>query len=240
MDFSRITENNGSLRSQNITFAGLTTAYDQTYTYDDLNRIKSVEAKVGAAERRQILAVGVSPRTTRRDSRAAERRQISTIRKLDAYLISVCWRKKNKVSAQPPIPKFQIRVPRWPVPPLCGSGFFFASSVGSRPRLKFAAALRLVGAAKIIDPDRFWICEFGFWICSVLAYESSTTKSQETNDEASGPLPIRLLPARRSKEPNVSRQVRQESAIRIPTRFRRQFRCRSVRVSSARSEHCRR
>ncbi|MBK8813491.1 MAG: hypothetical protein IPN69_22570 [Acidobacteria bacterium] len=50
LDFSRITENNGSLRSQNITFAGLTTAYDQTYTYDDLNRIKSAEAKVGAAE----------------------------------------------------------------------------------------------------------------------------------------------------------------------------------------------
>ena len=55
LDFCRITENNGSLRSQKITVAGLTTAYDQTYTYEDLNRTKSAEAKVGAAERRQKL-----------------------------------------------------------------------------------------------------------------------------------------------------------------------------------------
>ncbi|MBK8809567.1 MAG: hypothetical protein IPN69_02415 [Acidobacteria bacterium] len=41
------TQNNGSLRSQKITFAGLTTAYDQTYTYDDLNRLKSAEEKIG-------------------------------------------------------------------------------------------------------------------------------------------------------------------------------------------------
>ncbi len=62
--------------------------YEQIYTYDDLSRLKSAEEKIGAAERRPILAVGVSPRSTRRDSQAAERRQISTIRKfLDLDLL---------------------------------------------------------------------------------------------------------------------------------------------------------
>ncbi len=40
-------QNNGSLRSQKITFAGLSEAYEQTYTYDDLNRLKSAEEKIG-------------------------------------------------------------------------------------------------------------------------------------------------------------------------------------------------
>jgi YD repeat-containing protein len=43
------TQNNGSLRSQKITFAGLSQAYEQTYTYDDLNRLKSAEEKIGTS-----------------------------------------------------------------------------------------------------------------------------------------------------------------------------------------------
>ncbi len=43
------TENNGSLRSQKITFAGLSQDYEQTYTYDDLNRLKSAEEKIGTS-----------------------------------------------------------------------------------------------------------------------------------------------------------------------------------------------
>ena len=36
-----------SILDLQITFSGLTTAYDQTYTYDDLNRLKSAEEKIG-------------------------------------------------------------------------------------------------------------------------------------------------------------------------------------------------
>jgi len=45
--YGSITENNGSLRSQKITFAGISQAYEQTYTYDDLNRLESAEEKIG-------------------------------------------------------------------------------------------------------------------------------------------------------------------------------------------------
>ena len=43
------TQNNGSLRSQKIGFAGLANSFEQTYTYDDLNRLKVAEEKVAGA-----------------------------------------------------------------------------------------------------------------------------------------------------------------------------------------------
>jgi RHS repeat-associated protein len=39
-------QNNGSLRSQKISFDGLANSFDQTYTYDDLNRLQVAEEKV--------------------------------------------------------------------------------------------------------------------------------------------------------------------------------------------------
>lgn len=45
------TQNNGSLRSQKITFAGLAQAYEQTYSYDDLNRLLSAEEKVAGVSK---------------------------------------------------------------------------------------------------------------------------------------------------------------------------------------------
>ncbi len=43
------TQNNGSLRSQKISFNGLTQPFEQTYAYDDLNRLLSAEEKVNNA-----------------------------------------------------------------------------------------------------------------------------------------------------------------------------------------------
>lgn len=40
------TLNNGSLRSQKISFSGLANPFEQTYTYDDLNRLQVAEEKV--------------------------------------------------------------------------------------------------------------------------------------------------------------------------------------------------
>jgi RHS repeat-associated protein len=40
------TQNNGSLRSQKISFSGLANPFEQTYGYDDLNRLLSAEEKV--------------------------------------------------------------------------------------------------------------------------------------------------------------------------------------------------
>jgi len=45
-DYGTNTENNGSLRSQKISFSGLTQPFEQTYIYDDLNRLQSAEEKV--------------------------------------------------------------------------------------------------------------------------------------------------------------------------------------------------
>lgn len=39
-------QNNGSLRSQKISFSGLANPFEQTYLYDDLNRLQSAEEKV--------------------------------------------------------------------------------------------------------------------------------------------------------------------------------------------------
>ena len=44
------TQNNGSLREQTISFAGLADPFQQTYTYDDLNRIQSATETVGSTE----------------------------------------------------------------------------------------------------------------------------------------------------------------------------------------------
>lgn len=41
------TENNGSLRQQKISYAGLANTITQDYTYDDLNRLKSSAEKIG-------------------------------------------------------------------------------------------------------------------------------------------------------------------------------------------------
>ena len=40
------TQNNGNLRTQKISFNGLTQPFEQTYTYDDLNRLQIAEEKV--------------------------------------------------------------------------------------------------------------------------------------------------------------------------------------------------
>lgn len=40
------TQNNGSMRSQKISFNGLAQPFEQTYTYDDLNRLQIAEEKV--------------------------------------------------------------------------------------------------------------------------------------------------------------------------------------------------
>ncbi|HEY8559355.1 MAG TPA: RHS repeat-associated core domain-containing protein [Pyrinomonadaceae bacterium] len=39
-------QNNGSLRSQKISFSGLSQSFEQAYTYDDLNRLLQVEEKI--------------------------------------------------------------------------------------------------------------------------------------------------------------------------------------------------
>ncbi len=45
-DYGTNTQNNGSLRSQKISFSGLSQPFEQTYIYDDLNRLQSAEEKV--------------------------------------------------------------------------------------------------------------------------------------------------------------------------------------------------
>jgi hypothetical protein len=42
-------QNNGSLREQTISFDGLADPFEQTYTYDDLNRLQVAEEKVDGA-----------------------------------------------------------------------------------------------------------------------------------------------------------------------------------------------
>ncbi|MGB7069153.1 MAG: RHS repeat-associated core domain-containing protein [Pyrinomonadaceae bacterium] len=46
LGYGTSTQNNGSLRSQKITFDGLANPFEQTYTYDDLNRLQAAEEKV--------------------------------------------------------------------------------------------------------------------------------------------------------------------------------------------------
>ncbi len=48
-DYGTNTQNNGSLRSQKISFSGLSQPFEQTYIYDDLNRLQSAEEKVSNA-----------------------------------------------------------------------------------------------------------------------------------------------------------------------------------------------
>ena len=47
--YGTATENNGSLRSQKISFSGLASPFEQTYTYDDLNRLQVAEEKVSGS-----------------------------------------------------------------------------------------------------------------------------------------------------------------------------------------------
>ena len=44
--YGNSTENNGNLRSQKITFNGLSQPFEQTYSYDSLNRLQAAEEKV--------------------------------------------------------------------------------------------------------------------------------------------------------------------------------------------------
>src|SRR5690606_18434787 len=44
------TQNNGSLREQTISFDGLADPFEQTYAYDDLNRIQSATESAGSTE----------------------------------------------------------------------------------------------------------------------------------------------------------------------------------------------
>jgi RHS repeat-associated protein len=44
--YGNTTQNNGSMRSQKISFAGLTQPFEQTYAYDDLNRLQSATETV--------------------------------------------------------------------------------------------------------------------------------------------------------------------------------------------------
>ncbi len=46
--YGTATQNNGSMRSQKISFNGLSQAFEQSYAYDDLNRLQSAEEKVSA------------------------------------------------------------------------------------------------------------------------------------------------------------------------------------------------
>ncbi len=46
--YGTATQNNGSMRSQKISFNGLSQAFEQIYTYDDLNRLQSAEEKINA------------------------------------------------------------------------------------------------------------------------------------------------------------------------------------------------
>jgi RHS repeat-associated protein len=46
--YGTATQNNGSLRSQQISFNGLAQPFEQTYGYDDLNRLLSAEEKVNS------------------------------------------------------------------------------------------------------------------------------------------------------------------------------------------------
>ncbi len=50
MGYGTSSENNGSLRSQSISFNGLTADIDQTYQYDSLNRLKSVAESNGSSD----------------------------------------------------------------------------------------------------------------------------------------------------------------------------------------------
>lgn len=47
--YGTVAENNGSLRSQKISFNGLANPFEQTYTYDDLNRLQVAEEKVSGS-----------------------------------------------------------------------------------------------------------------------------------------------------------------------------------------------
>lgn len=47
--YGTATQNNGNLRSQKISFNGLTQPFDQTYTYDNLNRLHVAEEKVSGS-----------------------------------------------------------------------------------------------------------------------------------------------------------------------------------------------
>ncbi len=46
--YGTATQNNGSMRSQKISFNGLSQSFEQVYAYDDLNRLQSAEEKVNA------------------------------------------------------------------------------------------------------------------------------------------------------------------------------------------------
>ena len=46
--YGTATQNNGSMRSQKISFNGLSQAFEQVYAYDDLNRLQSAEEKINA------------------------------------------------------------------------------------------------------------------------------------------------------------------------------------------------
>lgn len=48
--YGTATQNNGSMKSQRISFNGLVQAFEQTYTYDDLNRLQQAKEVVGTAE----------------------------------------------------------------------------------------------------------------------------------------------------------------------------------------------
>lgn len=50
LSYGTSTQNNGSLREQKITVPGIANAFIQTYTYDDLNRLKSATETNGGAE----------------------------------------------------------------------------------------------------------------------------------------------------------------------------------------------
>jgi RHS repeat-associated protein len=49
-DYGTNTQNNGSMRSQKISFNGLSQPFEQNYQYDDLNRLLSAEEKVGTTQ----------------------------------------------------------------------------------------------------------------------------------------------------------------------------------------------
>jgi len=50
LGYGNSTQNNGSLRSQKISFTGLSQPFEQTYTYHDLNRIQQAKEMVGTTE----------------------------------------------------------------------------------------------------------------------------------------------------------------------------------------------